>query len=355
MNTIAKYSLYFIGAVTIGYFVSKYHEQEKQEEISKELQLIRRLLLNETPLYEMNKPILWIHTKYEVNSRQWKSFYSRNSTDLNMPYIHLTVRTIINQCGKFFNICLIDDQTFSKLIPSWKIDMNALPEPMKLHARMLAMAKLLYRYGGMVVPPSFVCKKPLIGLFESYTANKQPFVVEIPNRMCTLSVKHQQLSFVPSLDIIGVKEKNNPTIANLIEVLKEQLRDQHFHLQNEFVGTVPKWCFDAISANTMNLVNGRLIGTKSLPDDKPILIEDLLSDEQLAVAPDAYGVFLPMEEFLIRWKYDWFVTMSADAILNSTNSIAIAREIANALTDSLDSSTELVAQKTSLVVSKHAM
>ena len=79
-------------------------------------ELIRKYLLNDSPLYGYNRPKLWIHTTYEYNSRKWKSFESRSSTDLNQPYIHLTIRSIVNQCGDDFNICLIDDDSFSQLI-----------------------------------------------------------------------------------------------------------------------------------------------------------------------------------------------------------------------------------------------
>ena len=56
-------------------------------------EMIKKYLLNESPLYGYNRPKLWIHSKYEINSRQWKSFQSRNSTNLNQNYLHLTIKT----------------------------------------------------------------------------------------------------------------------------------------------------------------------------------------------------------------------------------------------------------------------
>jgi hypothetical protein len=46
-----------------------------------EYEMVKQYLLNESPLYGYNRPKIWIHSKYEVNSRKWKSFYSRNSTE----------------------------------------------------------------------------------------------------------------------------------------------------------------------------------------------------------------------------------------------------------------------------------
>ena len=109
-----------------------------------EYENVKQYLLNQSPLYGQNRPKIWIHTKYEYNSRKWKSFYSRSSYDLNQPYLHLTIKSIINHCGDDFNVCLIDDDSFGKLIPSWDIDMSKTVEPVKSHLRELGMVQLLY-------------------------------------------------------------------------------------------------------------------------------------------------------------------------------------------------------------------
>ena len=52
-----------------------------------------------------------------MNARWWKSFGSRNTKCLNQPYQYLTIKSIVDKCGEHFNICLIDDKSFEKLIP----------------------------------------------------------------------------------------------------------------------------------------------------------------------------------------------------------------------------------------------
>ena len=42
--------------------------------------LIKHYLLNDGT---NNKPILWVHTKNEINGRNWISFNSRNSKEVN--------------------------------------------------------------------------------------------------------------------------------------------------------------------------------------------------------------------------------------------------------------------------------
>jgi hypothetical protein len=322
---IAKYLLFFLVVMIIGYFVSKFREYEQVHETNKEMKLIQSLLLNQSPLFEKNKPILWIHTKYERNARKWTHFYSRTTTDLNIPYIHLTVRTMIHHCGNDFNICLIDDTTFSKLIPSWHIDMNTIPEPMKTRARTYGFAQLLYHYGGMIVPNSFVCLHSLLPLFEEFTNNHQPFVVEMTNHT-TLQYHHRQLQCIPTTLFMGVKHKNNETIQSLMEIIKEQLQHTHFQMEDEFSGYISQWCFTSIANNLLNLVNGKYIGTK-YANDHMIPIEDLFSSHPFIIDTDAYGIWIPEDIVLLRTKYKWFVYLSQEEILQSSSSIAIATYI----------------------------
>jgi hypothetical protein len=140
-KNIGFYVISAIAIFTASYLSNKYTQAFQSND---EYDLIRKYLLNDSPLYGFNRPKIWIHTKYEINSRKWKDFYSRNTTDLNQPYIHLTIKTIIDHCGDDFNICLIDDQTFSKLIPSWDIDLSTLAEPMRSHFRELGLLQLIY-------------------------------------------------------------------------------------------------------------------------------------------------------------------------------------------------------------------
>jgi hypothetical protein len=156
----AYHYLFAIGAIGVAsYFGDKIKQGLSSNDAENEL--IRKYLLNESPLYGMNRPKLWIHSTYEKNARQWKDFYSRNTTDLNQPYIHLTIKSIINHCGADFNICLIDDETFSKLIPTWEVNMATLSEPHKSTYREVGMLQLLYLYGGIIVPNSFICMQNL--------------------------------------------------------------------------------------------------------------------------------------------------------------------------------------------------
>ena len=286
-----------------------------QFEDKDEYDLVRQYLLNESPLYGNNKPKIWIHTKYEYNARVWKSFQSRSSMDLNQPYIHMTIKSIVDHCGDDFHICLIDDNTFSKLIPSWDVNLAGLAEPFKSRARQIGMAELVYYYGGMVLPNSFLCMKPLKDFYLDATSMDKPFACEGVNRSANIvrQGKQGRLAFLPEFRIFGAN-KNDPTIKELAIYLKQQIQVPHFSAEWELLGEDGFWCLDQVEAGKMNLVGGEVVGVKT-QCKKTILIENLLEEEYLNLSPHCVGIAIPDETVLARTKYQWFAVMDVEGIL----------------------------------------
>jgi hypothetical protein len=301
-----------------------------------EYDIIKKYLLNDSPLYGHNKPKLWIHTKYEYNTRRWESFQSRSSTDLNQPYIHITVKSIINHCGNDFNICLIDDDTFSKLIPSWDIDLKTVTEPMRSQIREQGLLSLVYYYGGMIVPNSFLCLKNLKDLYTEGTTNSGVFLCESINHTLNIASQKNKKAFIPSTYIMGAT-KNNETVKYLIEFIKTKNRSSHFTNENEFLGNVQQWCLNAANAGKANLINGELVGIKFKTSRKPILIEDLMGENFIDLSDKAYGIYIPEDEVLKRIKYQWFSVMSSNEILDKN--IIISKYMKSTLVDSTKSRT----------------
>jgi hypothetical protein len=311
-----KYAYHYLFAIGVVGVASYFGDKIKQGLSSNdaENELIRKYLLNESPLYGMNRPKLWIHSTYEKNARQWKDFYSRNSTDLNQPYIHLTIKSIINHCGADFNICLIDDETFSKLIPTWEINMATLSEPHKSMYREYGMLQLLYLYGGIIVPNSFICTKNLSPLLA-----EQPFVAEMVNRTCNVASKKENQNFMPSTKFMGAK-KGCPVVKKMLDENKLDV-NRHFTTESKFLGNTQQWLYNAVNTGSMNLVNGKRIGTKT-SKGKQILLEDLMSENFLDLDNEAYGIYVPADEVLSRPKYQWLAYLSSEEVLK-TNPIIV--------------------------------
>lgn len=324
-----NYLIFFATAVVIGYVASLFKSDYRS---SDDYALIKKYILNESPLYGQNRPKIWIHSKYEVNARKWQDFNSRNSTDLNQPYIHLAIKTIINHCSNDFNICLIDDETFSKIIPSWNVDLKNVAEPFKSHYREVGLMQLIYHYGGMVVPNSFICLKNLKDFYAEGIAGNKPFVCENICRNVNQFEQKRKMLFCPDTYFMGGK-KSDITLGELIEYLKLKNQNPHFSAESDFSGRSSNWCTKSIELDQMNLVLGQKIGIKT-DKRKTILIEDLMEEDYLDLSKDCVGIYIPAEEILNRPKYQWFAVLSEDELMNSR--LIIAKYLKASILDSTD-------------------
>lgn len=313
---ISVYICTFVIVMIFTTFGNKLREMFNKETKENEYAMVQKYLLNDSPLYGYGKPKLWIHSKYEVNSRVWKSFCSRNSTDLNQPYIHLTMKTIVDHCGDDFNICLIDDNSFSKLIPSWDSKIKSFDETSRCKIREYGMIELLHKYGGMIVPNSFICLKNLKEMYEIGISQGAPFICENINRTINIVKEKKRMLYIPDLFFMG-STKNNPTILELIDFLKIRNNNCHFTSEGKFLGNVNQWCLEKIKRKEMILIGGEIIGVKTAKL-KTILIDDLMEDNFLDLHSKCCGVYIPHDEVLQRIKYQWFAVLSCEEILKST-------------------------------------
>ena len=296
-----------------------------------EYDMIKKYLLNDSPLYGFNKPKIWIHTKYDLNARKWRDFYSRNSCDLNQPYIHLTIKSIIHHCGDDFHICLIDDETFSKLIPTWDIQLSSIAEPLRSQYRQLGLAQLIYYYGGMLVPNSFLCKRNLKDMYDLGIDGNKPFVCEAVNRSTNMAVKGGNALFLPDTYFMGAK-KNDPVIKEYVDYLHTRSKNGHITASYDFLGDTSIGCAGSVQMGRMNLIGGEFIGIKT-NKRKPVLIEELMEDNFLDLNENMYGIYIPEDEILLRPKFSWFAVLSTEQLLETN--IFIAKHIKASMMDSL--------------------
>jgi len=333
-----NYSKYVI-PLTILFFASilynRYKDKQHRQENLDDYEIIQKYLLTEHSLdnYEEDerngnkkrqKPILWIHMNYEYNSRSWASFGSRSSTELNQPYLYLTVRSIIHHCKESFHICLIDDDSFSKLLPNWNVDVNTISNPILTYVRYLGIAKILYKYGGFFVPPSFLCMQNLINTYNVGTREKKMFVGEFVNT----SVTADSYPFSPNMKFMGAL-KETQSVKDYINYIQETISNDYTS-QNEFTNHFNSWIKKCVDNKTVKLIDGKFIGTKTL-DEEPILLDHLFSNDYLNVYPKITGIYIPADEILKRRKYEWFSRLSPRDVLTSNTIIGKYMLLSNSL------------------------
>jgi len=242
-------------------------------------------------------PYLWVHAQGEYNARDWASWGSRTSEQLNQPFLYVTMKSVLETCGESFNICLIDDAAFKRLLPDWNVDMALLPSPMKEHYRQFGVALLLSQYGGFYVPCSTLCRVDLAPIYKEAMGTMGCFAVETT----------QGGEVRPDPAFLGCA-KGNPTMKVFAEYIGHLLK-RDYTAEKDFLGSLSAWC-----RQNMAVVDGRVVGAKR-PDGGPVDIGDLLTQNDLAV--DNSVVYLDAAEILRRPKYAWFSRMSVEQLLES--------------------------------------
>lgn len=323
-NMLVLFAFIFIILVLL-YLYQRYQSKLDREYSLDDYTFIQKYLLSdniEAKLKKYSKPIIWIYINYEYNSRKWASFGSRSSTDLNQPYLYLTVKSIIQQCNDSFHICLIDDNSFMKLLPKWKIDMNIISNPIKNYMIDLGITKLIYKYGGMRIPPSFICMKNLASLYEEGTKHNYPFFCETVNR----NISSIYNDFCPSLDFMGANKKNS-IIGHLVHFMEKEI-SQDYTDEIKFLGSFDTWCQYYKKHKKINIIDGSLIGTKTT-SYKQILIDDLLTNNYIEISKNIYGIYIPEKELMKRINYNWFLRMSPKQVLQGNMIISKYLLLAN--------------------------
>jgi hypothetical protein len=303
MNVYLKYFLYFIVLVAVGIVYDKYKQKQGLTEDQKNYELVKKYLLNDNTILG-NKPILWVHTVRDVNARHWPSFLSRNTTDLNQPYIGLCIESIVKHCGDSFNVVLIDDHSFDKLIPGWNVSITDTADPVKSHLRTLAICKLLYYFGGVVCPNSFLCLKDLKPLYDEQLKDGNGFRFDVGCGMFVGSRKH------------------SPAMRDVLNYL-EALNSHDFTNEQDFLGNVNNFL-----STKFTTLCGKLIGKKT-ESGSDVLVDDLLETSYVDIVDDAYGVLIPAKDILTRNKYKWFARQSKAQVLDGD--LAVSRYFVLAL------------------------
>ncbi len=310
-----KYGASLLVLMAVGMLYEKYKGYIDDDEEIKHYELVRKYLLNDSSLAQSKRPIIWIHLNYEQNSRHWLSFGSRNSDDLNQPYLHLTIKSIIDKCGEDFNICLIDDDSFANILPGWNIDLHLVADPVKDKLRQLALAQVLHSFGGMLLPSSFICFDNLNKVYNSKTKGDKMFVGEFADNNST-SVSH---NFYPSTKIMGC-EKNNKVMAEYIQFL-QNIISQDYTDESNFLGCYGRWCNEKISTNEINLITADILGIKDRTN-KVINVERLIGNSYIDLCSNVVGVYVPHDEILKRTSIQWFARLSAKQSLEADTNIS---------------------------------
>ena len=305
---ILTYLIYFLTVMAIGYVYKRYQSMNERKKMNDEYELVKEFLLqDDTKLDENVNKICWVHIPYEVNSRKWLDFYSRNSSYLNKPYVYLCIKSIIEQNASNMKVCIIDDESFAKLIPSWKIDLNSVPEPSKEQVRKLGIAQLLYYYGGVHLPYSFVCMKNVMPLLNS---GRDMFSVETRDRSINSSVSE----LMPDDSFIGC-ERHSQNMKEYIQYLERNISTDQSS-ESVFMNNNRRILLEMANKDKLSLLGGAYVGQKT-SNNELIRLDDLLQKDYISFHDELFGIYIDDKELEKRTHYNWFMYLTKDEIIQS--------------------------------------
>jgi hypothetical protein len=299
-----------------GYIYNKFKINIDANSQQEDLNVIKKYLLEDDidktidTLSSVKKPILWIHIDYIRNSRNWESFGSRNSDELNQDYLYLTIRTIINKCSDDFHIVIIDDDSFCKLLEHNCIDLNKVAYPIRDNLRSLNIMKLLYTYGGMYIENSFILFKSLVTIYDKVLDSNKMVTAQFKNN----GANAYNVDYMPSIKFIGCI-KECPTMKRLIKHM-ELLYGTNFTSSLEFEDLISKWLLKCGEQDELNIIDGRYIGTKD-SNNTMINLEELMGSTFIDLHAKAYGLYIPSHELVRRSKYNWFCKLASKDVLEA--------------------------------------
>lgn len=310
MRSALNYGVGFIILLTAGILYERWREKDEMQQKIDDYELIKQYLITESVIAKCEKPILWVPLEFAYNARYWQSFGSRSSMCMNKPYFSLCIRSIIEKNSDDFQVCLIDDATFNKIIPGWTTQIENLPDPIKQHMRYLALCKTLYYYGGMVLPPSLICLKNMYAMYSIGLSKTEMFSCELISRSNVSSIT----TFFPSMKIMGCV-KESIVMESFINYLETAVSGDYTS-ELEFTGGPEKWLYNAAKDNKLLIVNGNLIGVKDIYG-KPVALESLLGDIDIKFSKKMRCIYIPADELTLRTSYNWFDRLSAKQVLQS--------------------------------------
>ena len=234
---------------------------------------------------------LWIYMEFDRNSRLWESFGSRSSTKLNLAYINLCIKSIIDWCAESYDIIIFSDIDMNEILEE-DFDYKKLSGPLLDKYRHISLMKILHKYGGVMVPPSFFLKNSIKKI-----DNDKIWYVSDVNNIDNVIMANRTMS-----TCLSGSNANNSQLQEYIDSLS---KDSDCPFQENY-----------LVKHNIPYIDGKLIGTKDA-NDKRIMLEDLMSSKSITFSENNIGLYMPHNQLVKRKIYNWFCKMSEEQVLNT--------------------------------------
>ena len=250
------------------------------------------------------KTPIWVPVVHEENGRAWPSFGSRVTKEVNQPYLSLCIETLVKNAGSDYQVVVLDDSSYGRLIPGWDIDLSMVSDPMRRELRTLALWKVLYYYGGVLCPPSTICVRE----FDTIVSQAQGKCFSVETTSTALSDN----LFEANPRFMGCN-KEDSCMQSLIQELEKVLSGDCTDAV-DFDGDIPALIARAAAKGCMVVLDGSVVGVKT-DGGCPVLVDDLFEGVQFPAGVSC--IVLPQADISSRTAYGWFPRLSAEQVIQS--------------------------------------
>lgn len=309
-----------LGFVLLMGLYEKYKKKQESNMEQKHYDIVSKFLLNDSEYTMMNSglPILWIFIDYRKNARLWENFGSRTSYALNKPYQMITLKSIVNQANNDFHVCFVDDDSFGKLLEGeWNYNLSGIPDPMRSNLRIKGLYMLLYKFGGFLLPPSYLALKRVKEIYDYGLSKKEMFAGLKYNDIFT----NVDEKYVPNMNFVGCT-KQCEIMKHIIENINRKLdRNEHFQNMNEFECTVSQILYEGIYQGNIACQDTKTIGIETV-SNTPVTTHDLFESKENVLYNNLNGICIPDDKLVSNNKFSWVLYLTTQDIIQMNNVIA---------------------------------
>jgi hypothetical protein len=299
MNGIIVYIVILIVLIyLIVYRYKQNEENERKKMLRGEYLDINLYFYNQDILSNSKRRKLWIHIPFEKNARKWDNFGSRNTYELNLPYMCLCIKSIIDYCSEYYDIIIFDDTNINDILKD-DIDFSKISGELLYKYREICIMKILNEYGGILVPPSLFLSSSISRIdnedtwfvIDSYNYNSVNSKILLPSTLITGTTK----------DNIHLKKY----IKYLEDTVLKDFGNESIHYSTNY-----------FLKNNIPILDGALIGIRDYKNN-PITLDELMSSKPVKLRSDCIGLYMPNCELLHRKIYQWYCYLSEKEVLKT--------------------------------------
>lgn len=263
-----------------------------------------------------DKPTLWIYlNNSDVNSRSWADFMDRSSNAINLPFLNLCYKSIVEKNSNIYQVQVIGGlQDLAVRMGGW----DSLPVALQNTDAVVRAPELnwiraavLAKWGGLWVSPSVISIKP----FGPLPKKRSVFF----GRDTTPT--YGSASILPDLNVVWSPKPEEPLWIKWEKTARERLDRRSGGA--EFRSDEKSDLADALhnfSGQYTHLQTAEL--SRKGAALKRIELEDLLAagtegDIPFTMSNDTIYLPIPYDEILQRSAFEWFLRMSENQILES--------------------------------------